>query len=122
MPELSAPDYQLARFLIERGLAAVYIVAFVVAARQFPALCGERGLEPATDLLRVVPFRRAPSVFHLVGYSDRLLVAISGVGAILATAYLVGLAQQWPLPLTMFGWLALWALYQSIVNVGGTFY
>src|SRR3954451_9172259 len=47
MPDLGTPDYLAARFLIERGLAAIYLIAFVVAWRQFPALCGERGLEPA---------------------------------------------------------------------------
>ena len=120
--ELAAPDYQVARFLIERGLATLYLIAFVVAAHQFPALCGERGLTPAARYLRYVPFRRAPSLFHLVGYSDRALVAISAVGAAIAVTYILGLAQQAPLPVTMLGWLAMWALYQSIVNVGGTFY
>ncbi len=47
MPDLSASEYQLARFLIERGLGAIYVVAFVVALRQFPPLNGERGLQPA---------------------------------------------------------------------------
>jgi len=122
VPELSAPDYQLARFLIERGLAAIYLVAFVVAARQFPALCGERGLQPATRYLQFVPFRRAPSLFHLIGYSDRKLIAISVVGAVVAGAFVVGLPQQLPLPLTMLGWFVLWVLYQSIMNIGGTFY
>ena len=45
MPELAAPDATIARFLLERGIAALYLIAFVVALRQFPALCGERGLE-----------------------------------------------------------------------------
>ena len=35
---------------------------------------------------------------------------------------MLGLPQQAPLPITMLTWFALWALYQSIVNVGGTFY
>jgi hypothetical protein len=122
VPELSAPDYELARFLIERGLAVIYLVAFIAAARQFPALCGERGLLPATEYVRHVPFRRSPSLFHLVGYSDPLLVGISMVGAIVAAGFILGLVQQLPLPVTMLGWLLLWGLYQSIVNVGSTFY
>ena len=51
---LAGDDYQIARFLIERGLAAIYLIGFVVAALQFPALCGERGLEPAPEFLRRV--------------------------------------------------------------------
>ena len=121
MPELSAPDYQVARFVIERGLAALYLVAFVVAARQGPALIGERGLDPAPGLLRATRFIEAPSIFHW-RFSDGLLVAVSCVGAAIAATLLVGLPQQAPLPVTMLAWFALWVLYQSIVNVGGTFY
>jgi hypothetical protein len=129
MPDLAAPDYLVARFLIERGLAALYLVAFVVAWRQFPALCGERGLEPAPRFLEAVPrFLDAPSIFRWIGYSDGRLRAVSGAGIAVAAALLVGLPQSPELPvdaglaLTMLAWFALWALYQSIVNLGGSFY
>jgi Lipase maturation factor len=118
---LVGDDYQIARFLIERGLGAIYCVAFVVAALQFPALCGARGLEPATDFLRLVRFRDAPSLFHW-RYSDRLLRVVAWSGALLSGAVVLGLASWAPLPITMLIWLALWALYLSIMNVGGTFY
>jgi hypothetical protein len=122
MPDLlSAPDYQLARFLLERGIAAIYLIAFAVALLQFPALSGERGLEPAPRFLELVTFRQAPSIFHW-RYSDRLLVAVSWIGIAISLAIIGGLAQAAPLPITMLAWFVLWALYQSIVNVGGTFY
>jgi hypothetical protein len=121
MPELVAPDYHVARFLIERGLAALYLAAFAVAFVQFPALCGEHGLQPATRFLAAVRLRRAPSIFHW-RYSDRLLRVVAAAGAVLASALLLGLPQQAPLPVTMFAWAVLWLLYLSIVNVGGTFY
>jgi lipase maturation factor len=121
MPDLSAPDYQLARLAIERGLGAIYLIAFIVAATQFPALCGERGLEPANRIVRGTRFLRTPSVFHL-GYSDTRLRVVAVAGAALAAAILVGLPQGAPLPVTMLCWFGLWALYLSIVNVGGTFY
>jgi lipase maturation factor len=121
MPDLSAPDYQLARLAIERGLGAIYLIAFIVALTQFPTLCGERGLDPATRILRATRFLRTPSLFHL-GYSDTRLRVVAVVGAIVSAAMLVGLPQQAPIPLTMLCWFGLWALYLSIVNVGGTFY
>ena len=121
MPEFAAPDYQIARFVIERGLGILYLIAFVVAALQFPALCGERGLSPATAMLRAVPFRRAPSLFHW-GYSDRRLRVVAWTGAAVAASIVLGLPQAAPLPVTMAAWLLAWALYQSIVNIGGTFY
>jgi hypothetical protein len=129
MPELGAPDYVIARFLLERGIAAIYLIAFVVALRQFPALCGERGLEPAPEFLQLVRrFLDAPSLFRWTGYTDRLLRAISWLGIVVAGLLLIGAPQGLHLPfglglvLTMLAWFVLWALYQSIVNVGGTFY
>ncbi len=121
MVELAAPDYQLARLAIERGLGAIYLIAFVAAATQFPALCGERGLEPAARILRATTFLRTPSLFHL-GYSDARLRVVAVAGALIAATIVAGLPQQAPLPVTMICWFLLWALYQSIVNVGGTFY
>jgi hypothetical protein len=121
MPDLGAGDYQLARFAIERGLGAIYLIAFVVAWRQFPALNGEHGLEPAPRLLAARSFWHAPSLFHF-GYSDRRLRIAAIVGAALAALVVLGVPQRAPLPVTIASWLVLWALYQSIVNIGGTFY
>lgn len=121
MPDLVAPDYAIARLLIERGLAAIYAIAFVVALRQFPALCGERGLEPAPWFIARTRFLDAPSIFHW-GYSDRRLRVVSWVGIAVAGSLLIGLPQQAPLAVTMAAWFVLWVLYQSISNIGGTFY
>jgi uncharacterized membrane protein YhdT len=121
MPDLIAPDYTIARFVIERGLALIYVIAFVVAARQFPALCGDRGLQPASRILARTRFLDAPSIFHW-GYSDRRLAIAAWSGVVVALLLLVGLPQVVPLPVTMLAWFGLWCLYQSIVNIGGTFY
>lgn len=121
MPDLTAPDLQLARFVVERGLAAVYLVAFLVALDQFRALLGERGLLPVPHYLARRTFLQAPTIFHL-GYSDRRLVAVASTGAVLAALLVIGLPQRAPLPVTMLAWLGSWVLYQSIVNVGQTFY
>jgi uncharacterized membrane protein YhdT len=123
MPELAAPDYFLARFLIERGLATIYLIGFVVAWRQFPALCGERGLEPAPRFLELVPrFLDAPTLFRWTGYTDRGLRLLCAIGVGVSASLLIGLPQAAPLPVTMLAWFVLWAGYQSIVNIGGSFY
>src|SRR3954453_14537654 len=118
---LATNDYEICRLLIERGLGLIYLSAFIVAFVQFPALAGERGLDPAPELLRYTTFRETPSLFHL-RYSDVLLRAVAGLGALLSVLVVVGVAAALPLPATMLIWLALWALYLSIMNVGGTFY
>ncbi|HEV8490216.1 MAG TPA: lipase maturation factor family protein [Candidatus Limnocylindrales bacterium] len=121
MPEIAAPDYQLARFLIERGIGAIYLIAFVVALRQFPPLVGEHGLDPATRILRATRFWQTPSLFHW-RFSDDLVRAVSWIGIVVSAAIVLGLAARAPLPITLACWIVLWALYLSIVNVGGRFY
>jgi hypothetical protein len=122
MPDwLHASDYTLARLVLQRGLGLVYLIAFLVALEQFRPLLGERGLLPVPRFLAQVSFRKAPSLFH-IGYSDRLLVAVSLAGIVLSLAIVIGLPDRWPAPLTIGAWLVLWALYLSIVNVGQTFY
>jgi hypothetical protein len=119
---LQAPDEWLARFLFQRLLGAIYLIAFLVAVDQFPALLGERGLLPAPAFLRRVPFRRAPGLFHLIGYTDRRLLALGWTGVVLSGATAVGLTELGPPWLGLPIWLVLWVLYLSIVNVGQTFY
>jgi hypothetical protein len=68
-----------------------------------------------------VPFARAPSLFHL-HYSDRFLLLVAWVGVALAAAAALGLSEAGPAWLSLAVWLAMWALYLSIVNVGQTFY
>src|SRR3954447_7030737 len=111
---LATNDYEICRLLIERGLGLIYLAAFVVAFVQFPALAGERGLDPAPELLRYASFREAPSIFH-VRYSDALLRAVAAVGAGLSLLVVLGVAAALPLPVTMLVWLALWLLYLSIM-------
>ena len=121
MTWLEAPDYWLARLVIERGIGAIYFIAFLVALRQFTPLLGDHGLLPVRQFTAYVPFRSSPSLFHL-RYSDRLLRACSWVGLGLSALIVAGVPDGWPLGLEMLPWIILWALYLSIVNVGQTFY
>src|SRR5439155_13026326 len=90
----------LVRLLFLRGLAALYLVGFVSALNQFPALLGERGLLPVADFVRRVRFRDAPSLFQW-RYSDRLLRIVAWSGIVLSAATLAGLTERAPLPLSI---------------------
>jgi len=116
-----APDYSISRLLIGRGLAAIYLIGFLVAVQQFRPLLGERGLLPVPRFVAAVPFLGAPSIFQW-RYSDRLLGIVGWSGAAIAASLLLGIPQALSLPLTMLAWIVVWALYLSIVNVGQTFY
>jgi hypothetical protein len=56
-----ADDYWLSRLLFQRGLAAIYLVAFLVAVNQFRALLGSDGILPIPRFVARVPFRRSPA-------------------------------------------------------------
>ncbi|HEY1106310.1 MAG TPA: lipase maturation factor family protein [Agromyces sp.] len=120
-----ANDYEVARQVLQRGVAALAVVAFVSTLNQFRPLLGEHGLLPVPALLRRASAPgarlRGPTIFRW-GYSDRGLVAVAVSGVVLAASLVIGLPQAGPpwLPLAVF--LALWVLYLSIVNVGQTFY
>ena len=109
------------RLLVQRGLAAVYFVAFLSALNQFKALLGERGLLPAGDYLARVGFREAPSLFHW-RCSDRAFSVVAWSGLALSVVALTGLSERGPFWLSVLVWLLLYALYLSIVNVGQVFY
>ena len=121
MDWFDAGDYEVARLVLQRGVAAVYLIAFVSAINQFPALVGEHGLLPAPRLLARTRFRELPSLFHW-RYSDRMLLALAWFGVAVAAALVLGLPQLGPPWLPMLAFLLLWAAYLSIVNIGQTFY
>ena len=114
------PTYWLSRFVFERALALMYVVAFLCAANQFVPLLGAHGLMPVSRFVRVVPFRAAPSVFYLFD-SDTAFRTASWLGVALATLLFTGSFDRigW-VSATL--WAALWVLYLSFVNVGQIFY
>lgn len=124
---LAGGEYTIAREILQRGVALLFVVAFVSAANQFPALLGEHGLLPAPRFLRTQYGRAQPTLFRLHRrgapiYSDRLLRIVAWTGAALAALIVLGVPQRTP------GWvfvplfLVVWFLYLSIVNIGQTFY
>lgn len=116
-----APDYGFAREVLQRGIAAVYFIAFLSGMNQFPALLGEHGLLPAPRFLERYGRLALPTLFRW-RYSDRLLRAVCLMGMAIAITLVAGLPQLGPPWLPMITFLALWLLYMSIVNVGQTFY
>jgi hypothetical protein len=112
--------YWSSRFLFERSLALIYLVAFVCAANQFVPLLGEHGLLPVSRFVRAVPFRSSPSLFFFAP-SDTAFRIAAWLGIILSCAALFGLIQRWGL-LASVVWAVLWLLYLSFVNVGQIFY
>ena len=121
MEWLAAPEYWLARQVLQRGVAAIYLIAFIGAARQFRALIGEHGMLPVQRFVARQSFGAAPSIFHF-HYSDRFFAVVCWFGAALSAASVAGVIDLVPLWAAMLMWLVLWVLYLSIVNVGQRWY
>ena len=124
---LAAPgggaEYWLTRFVLLRLLGLVYLVAFLVAARQNVALIGRHGLLPAESYLNAVAahfgsrfdgFLQLPGVFWF-GISDTGLSVVAWIGVVLSAIVLCGYANAILL-------VVLWALYMSFVHVGQLWY
>ncbi|MEV8214732.1 lipase maturation factor family protein [Leifsonia sp. NPDC077715] len=118
---LAGDDYTIAREILERGVAAIYLIAFVSAVNQFPALLGDHGLLPARRFLRHPYGQRQPTLFRW-RYSDRLLRAVAWTGAVLSALIVAGVVQLAPTSVFVLVFLIVWFLYLSIVNIGQTFY
>jgi len=113
--------YWSARFLFERGLAIIYLTAFLVVVNQFIPLLGERGLLPVPRFIESVPFPLSPSLFYLRA-TDGVFRAAGWLGVLLSLVALFGLVHHRSAIAAGLVWALLWLLYLSFVNVGQTFY
>lgn len=117
---LRAEHDWLTRLALERGLALVYLIAFINAVNQFKPLLGERGLLPVRLFARGVSFGEDPSLF-IFFHSDRAFSIAAWAGVAISSLLLAGIAQRYTAT-QMLAWGTLWALYLSLVNVSQTFY
>jgi len=118
---LYSSDYWFSKFLLQRGLALIYLIAFINALNQFIPLMGANGLLPVPQFLNRMSFKKKPSLFHW-HYSDTFFKAVTGFGLFLSILALSGISDRGPFWISMLVWFLLWAIYLSIVNVGVIFY
>ncbi|MFE5408406.1 lipase maturation factor family protein [Microbacterium sp. NPDC056569] len=128
MEGFAAVDFEFARQVLQRGVAALFVIAFVSTLNQFRPLLGERGLVPAPELLEWVHTSKRgrrmlrPTLFRYLRYTDRRLVALCWTGIVVAAALVAGIPQLGPPWVPMLCFLALWIGYMSITSIGQTFY
>lgn len=128
MEGFAAIDFEFARQILSRGIAALFLVAFVSSLNQFRPLAGERGLLPAPDLLewaRSSPQRKRmlrPTVFSRIAYTDRRFAWLCWIGIAISALLVAGIPQLGPPWVPMLAFLALWLGYMSIVSIGQTFF
>ena len=117
----TADNYWLTRSVFQRGLALVYLIAFLNAVNQFKPLLGEHGLLPVPLWIKQVPFRASPSLFYFAP-KDSMFSGAAWLGLALSGLALAGISERFSTPVSAAIWALLWVLYLSFVNVGQTFY
>ncbi|WP_406247582.1 lipase maturation factor family protein [Microbacterium sp. M] len=128
MDGFAAVDFFFAREVLQRGVAALYLVAFISSLNQFRPLLGERGLLPAPQLLEWVGSSASrkrmlhPTLFTRIRYTDKRLVGLCWAGIVVSASLVAGIPQWGPSWVPMLAFLALWGGYMSITSIGQTFY
>ncbi|NGP76408.1 lipase maturation factor family protein [Balneolaceae bacterium YR4-1] len=118
---LYSSNYWFSKFLLQRGLALIYLLAFTNALNQFIPLLGSKGLLPVPQFLERMSFKKKPSLFHW-HYSDTYFKTVAYIGFFLSLLALSGISDSGPVWASMVVWFLLWIIYLSIVNVGNIFY
>lgn len=114
-------QYYLTRLILQKALACVYLIAFLVVLHQFKPLLGENGLLPVYQFIKLVPFNSSPSIFYLIPY-DWAFTLFGLLGLTISLIALTGISEKHGLFISMLVWFLLWLIYLSFVNVGQTFY
>ncbi len=119
---MSTPErHDLTRFVLLRGLGAIWFVTFLIWWRQAPLLVGSEGLTPLRlflDRARALhgddAFQALPTLFWFDS-SDGAIAAVGLIGMALGAAVALGLTNA-------VAQLTLWVLTVSIVNGGQHWY
>lgn len=118
---LYSQDYVFTRFLLQRGLALLYFIGFLIAANQGRGLLGRNGILPIPLFLKRTTFKNHPSIFYFK-YSDELYTSLAWIGAALSALTFFGFSDSFGPATSLVIWILLWLLYMSFVNVGQVFY
>ena len=119
---LSGGDrYWLTRLVLQRGLALVYLLAFMAVVHQFKPLLGEHGLLPVPRFVKEVSFLESPSIFFWFP-KDFAFNLFGWTGIALSLFALSGFSEKFGNLVSAAMWSLLWVFYLSFVNVGQTFY
>lgn len=114
-------NYWMTRLVIQRGLAFVYLIAFIAVIHQFKPLLGERGLLPVPQFVKQVRFTKSPSIFFWFP-TNSAFDLFGWIGIALSLFAISGFSEKFGNLISAATWGALWLIYLSFVNVGQTFY
>jgi predicted DCC family thiol-disulfide oxidoreductase YuxK len=124
-PGIEAPGHIWVRFIFLRGLALIYLIAFLSFWMQADGLTGSRGIMPTQEVMTALNKEASQANIGLQRFllvpslawwnaGDRALHWQCGLGTACSLALMAGCAPTLML-------LLLWALYLSLSSVSGPF-
>lgn len=119
--EAEISNYYLTRLCLQKGLAIIYLIGFLIIINQYTALVGEKGLLPLDSFLKRSNFLSSPSLFWLKA-NNLVFMLAAFTGLLLSVLALTGISERYGIWFSVLVWFSLWLLYLSFVNFGQTFY
>src|SRR5215813_2914746 len=100
---IGSESFWLTRACLQRGLALIFLIAFLNAVNQFKPLLGERGLLPVPAWVRAVSFRDTPSLFYFAP-RDWAFSAAAWLGVAVSVLALAGFTERFSTPVSGASW------------------
>lgn len=113
-------SYWLAKLLLSKGIAVTYLVAFLVAFRQYTSLVGEEGVLPVKNISLEDHPRARYSLFYFLP-RDWFMKGCAAAGIAVSILTITGITTVSALSAAI-SWAFLWLLFLSFVNAGQIFY
>lgn len=114
-------SYVFAQFVLFKGLALSFLIAFIVALKQYIGLCGENGILPVKDFVETESFWKATSIFYFFN-SDRTLKYSAITGIVISLFVIFGVPSIISPTISFLSWMIMWLIFLSFVNTGQEFY
>ena len=114
-------NFITAQFLLSKGISLTFLIAFIVALRQYRGLVGEKGVLPAKDFVKEESIWDTISLFYFFPSDNAIKYsAISGI--LLSIITILGIPSMFTPVFSSLTWLLMWLLFLSFVNTGQKFY
>lgn len=112
-------DYSTVGFILSKGIALTYLIAFTIFYKQFSKLVGEKGLEPIREAKEDKSFLELFSIFYFIS-KDWFIDAAALTGILFSLLILSPISLIGPNVLIVI-WIVLWLLFISFLNSGQVF-
>src|SRR5438132_12322482 len=110
----TSESYWLTRFVFEKAMGLLCLIAFIVALNQFKPLLGEQGLLPVTAFVKQASFRETPSLFFFFP-KYIAFTAAAWLGIVLSCLVLTVMSDRFGSWVSSYVGATIWVFFVSYV-------